>query len=150
MSQFSTQLIGRAWNLEIVGTYAQTELGHGTFIRGLETQVRESRKADAKAGGEGVILSRAKMTYLCCGLFLVCLFFAAIITYLCCGLFLVCLFFACEDNISWLWSFFDVSSSRVKITYLCCGLSFVCLFLTREDNISLLRYFSPVSFPRLE
>ncbi|CAL6351701.1 unnamed protein product [Bathycoccus prasinos] len=24
-------------NLEIVGTYAQTELGHGTFIRGLET-----------------------------------------------------------------------------------------------------------------
>ncbi|KAK3931837.1 putative peroxisomal acyl-coenzyme A oxidase 1 [Frankliniella fusca] len=29
--------ISRAWNLEIVGTYAQTELGHGTFIRGLET-----------------------------------------------------------------------------------------------------------------
>ncbi|XP_065085923.1 probable peroxisomal acyl-coenzyme A oxidase 1 [Ochlerotatus camptorhynchus] len=29
--------IGRAWNCEIVGTYAQTELGHGTFIRGLET-----------------------------------------------------------------------------------------------------------------
>ncbi|KAF5897773.1 peroxisomal acyl-coenzyme A oxidase 1 isoform X2, partial [Clarias magur] len=26
-----------AWNLEIVGTYAQTELGHGTHIRGLET-----------------------------------------------------------------------------------------------------------------
>ncbi|XP_053493211.1 peroxisomal acyl-coenzyme A oxidase 1 isoform X1 [Ictalurus furcatus] len=26
-----------AWNLEIIGTYAQTELGHGTHIRGLET-----------------------------------------------------------------------------------------------------------------
>ncbi|XP_075210147.1 acyl-coenzyme A oxidase 1-like [Lycorma delicatula] len=29
--------IGRAWNCEIICTYAQTELGHGTFIRGLET-----------------------------------------------------------------------------------------------------------------
>lgn len=29
--------LGRAWNNEIIGTYAQTELGHGTFIRGLET-----------------------------------------------------------------------------------------------------------------
>ncbi|KAK7576596.1 hypothetical protein V9T40_012882 [Parthenolecanium corni] len=29
--------ISRAWNLEIMCTYAQTELGHGTFIRGLET-----------------------------------------------------------------------------------------------------------------
>uniref|UniRef100_A0A8D8RJH7 Acyl-coenzyme A oxidase n=2 Tax=Cacopsylla melanoneura TaxID=428564 RepID=A0A8D8RJH7_9HEMI len=28
----------RAWNFEILGTYAQTELGHGTFIRGLETE----------------------------------------------------------------------------------------------------------------
>ncbi|XP_059058335.1 probable peroxisomal acyl-coenzyme A oxidase 1 [Achroia grisella] len=27
----------RAKNMEIIGTYAQTELGHGTFIRGLET-----------------------------------------------------------------------------------------------------------------
>lgn len=27
----------RAQNMEIIGTYAQTELGHGTFIRGLET-----------------------------------------------------------------------------------------------------------------
>ncbi|XP_051240041.1 peroxisomal acyl-coenzyme A oxidase 1 isoform X3 [Dicentrarchus labrax] len=26
-----------AWNLEIVGTYAQTEMGHGTHLRGLET-----------------------------------------------------------------------------------------------------------------
>lgn len=30
--------VGRAWNGEIIGTYAQTELGHGTFIRGLETE----------------------------------------------------------------------------------------------------------------
>ncbi|KAL0851514.1 hypothetical protein ABMA28_007305 [Loxostege sticticalis] len=29
--------IGRAFNLDVVGTYAQTELGHGTFVRGLET-----------------------------------------------------------------------------------------------------------------
>ncbi|XP_039754797.1 probable peroxisomal acyl-coenzyme A oxidase 1 [Pararge aegeria] len=28
----------KATNFEIIGTYAQTELGHGTFIRGLETQ----------------------------------------------------------------------------------------------------------------
>lgn len=28
----------RALNLEIIGTYAQTELGHGTFLRGLETK----------------------------------------------------------------------------------------------------------------
>lgn len=29
--------IQKAWCLDIIGTYAQTELGHGTFIRGLET-----------------------------------------------------------------------------------------------------------------
>ncbi|XP_015587511.1 probable peroxisomal acyl-coenzyme A oxidase 1 [Cephus cinctus] len=29
--------ISRAWTCSIIGTYAQTELGHGTFIRGLET-----------------------------------------------------------------------------------------------------------------
>lgn len=27
----------KAENLAILGTYAQTELGHGTFVRGLET-----------------------------------------------------------------------------------------------------------------
>ncbi|XP_064821053.1 peroxisomal acyl-coenzyme A oxidase 1-like isoform X1 [Oncorhynchus masou masou] len=26
-----------AWNLDIIGTYAQTEMGHGTHLRGLET-----------------------------------------------------------------------------------------------------------------
>lgn len=31
------QWMGRAWTGEIIGTYAQTELGHGTFLRGLET-----------------------------------------------------------------------------------------------------------------
>nr|XP_027226501.1 peroxisomal acyl-coenzyme A oxidase 1-like [Penaeus vannamei] len=30
--------LGRALRGEIVGTYAQTELGHGTFLRGLETR----------------------------------------------------------------------------------------------------------------
>lgn len=29
--------VARCWDGSIVGTYAQTELGHGTFIRGLET-----------------------------------------------------------------------------------------------------------------
>lgn len=29
--------LSRAWSCSIIGTYAQTELGHGTFIRGLET-----------------------------------------------------------------------------------------------------------------
>ncbi|KAK4320234.1 hypothetical protein Pmani_008885 [Petrolisthes manimaculis] len=29
--------MSRAWTGEIIGTYAQTELGHGTFLRGLET-----------------------------------------------------------------------------------------------------------------
>lgn len=29
--------VDRAMNLNIIGTYAQTELGHGTFVRGLET-----------------------------------------------------------------------------------------------------------------
>lgn len=29
--------LSKSWNSSIIGTYAQTELGHGTFIRGLET-----------------------------------------------------------------------------------------------------------------
>ncbi|XP_064101325.1 probable peroxisomal acyl-coenzyme A oxidase 1 [Macrobrachium nipponense] len=29
--------LGRAWAGEIIGTYAQTEIGHGTFLRGLQT-----------------------------------------------------------------------------------------------------------------
>ncbi|XP_071866974.1 acyl-coenzyme A oxidase 1-like [Bombus fervidus] len=29
--------INRAWSGDVIGTYAQTELGHGTFLRGLET-----------------------------------------------------------------------------------------------------------------
>ncbi|XP_048268857.1 probable peroxisomal acyl-coenzyme A oxidase 1 isoform X2 [Bombus terrestris] len=29
--------INRAWTGDVIGTYAQTELGHGTFLRGLET-----------------------------------------------------------------------------------------------------------------
>ncbi|XP_055529883.1 probable peroxisomal acyl-coenzyme A oxidase 1 [Wyeomyia smithii] len=36
--------IGRAWNCNIIGTYAQTELGHGTFIRGLETTATYDEK----------------------------------------------------------------------------------------------------------
>jgi acyl-CoA oxidase len=32
-----TYWLPRAYDLRVVGTYAQTELGHGTFVRGLET-----------------------------------------------------------------------------------------------------------------
>lgn len=42
----------RAWRMDgIIGTYAQTELGHGTFIRGLET------RADYDAQSEEFILN---------------------------------------------------------------------------------------------
>ncbi len=40
------QWLGRAWNLEIIGTYAQTEMGHGTFIRGLETTATYDEKTE--------------------------------------------------------------------------------------------------------
>ncbi|XP_054739565.1 probable peroxisomal acyl-coenzyme A oxidase 1 [Anastrepha obliqua] len=36
----------RADNCEIIGTYAQTELGHGTYLRGLETRADYDRQAD--------------------------------------------------------------------------------------------------------
>lgn len=32
-----TEWVPKAWNANIIGTYAQTELGHGTYVRGLET-----------------------------------------------------------------------------------------------------------------
>ncbi|KAH8235951.1 hypothetical protein KR032_011186, partial [Drosophila birchii] len=33
------QWLNRAWHMDgVIGTYAQTELGHGTFVRGLETR----------------------------------------------------------------------------------------------------------------
>lgn len=33
----------RAWKCQILGTYAQTEIGHGTFVRGLETTATYDR-----------------------------------------------------------------------------------------------------------
>ncbi|XP_067631928.1 acyl-coenzyme A oxidase 1-like [Eurosta solidaginis] len=36
----------RAENWEIIGTYAQTELGHGTYLRGLETRADYDRTTD--------------------------------------------------------------------------------------------------------
>jgi acyl-CoA oxidase len=36
--------VSRAWNCQIIGTYAQTEMGHGTFIRGLETTATYDQK----------------------------------------------------------------------------------------------------------
>ncbi|KAG6439560.1 hypothetical protein O3G_MSEX000877, partial [Manduca sexta] len=32
-----SEWLPRALSMQVIGTYAQTELGHGTFIRGLET-----------------------------------------------------------------------------------------------------------------
>eukprot|EP01119_Soliformovum_irregulare_P011146 TRINITY_DN2776_c0_g1_i1.p1 TRINITY_DN2776_c0_g1~~TRINITY_DN2776_c0_g1_i1.p1 ORF type:complete len:666 (-),score=227.53 TRINITY_DN2776_c0_g1_i1:202-2058(-) len=37
----------KALNYEIIGTYAQTELGHGTFLRGLETTATFDQSKDA-------------------------------------------------------------------------------------------------------
>lgn len=34
----------KAWDFSIIGTYAQTELGHGTFLRGLETRADYDEK----------------------------------------------------------------------------------------------------------
>ncbi|XP_061392969.1 probable peroxisomal acyl-coenzyme A oxidase 1 [Musca vetustissima] len=34
----------KAWDCSIIGTYAQTELGHGTFLRGLETRADYDEK----------------------------------------------------------------------------------------------------------
>lgn len=45
-SDQQAEFLGRAWNLEILGTYAQTELGHGTFIRGLETTATYDEKTE--------------------------------------------------------------------------------------------------------
>lgn len=36
--------MARAANYNIIGTYAQTELGHGTFLRGLETTATYDEK----------------------------------------------------------------------------------------------------------
>lgn len=36
----------RAENFEICATYAQTELGHGTFLRGLQTRADFDRETD--------------------------------------------------------------------------------------------------------
>ncbi|XP_018576010.1 probable peroxisomal acyl-coenzyme A oxidase 1, partial [Anoplophora glabripennis] len=36
----------KAWTCNIIGTYAQTELGHGTFIRGLETTATYDPKTE--------------------------------------------------------------------------------------------------------
>ncbi|XP_055840110.1 probable peroxisomal acyl-coenzyme A oxidase 1 [Episyrphus balteatus] len=38
--------VPKAESYEIIGTYAQTELGHGTFLRGLETRADFDRKTD--------------------------------------------------------------------------------------------------------
>lgn len=38
--------IQKAWECNIIGTYAQTELGHGTFIRGLETTATYNAKTE--------------------------------------------------------------------------------------------------------
>lgn len=44
--QQQAEWIQKAWNCDIIGTYAQTELGHGTFIRGLETTATYDPKTE--------------------------------------------------------------------------------------------------------
>ncbi|EDW82632.2 uncharacterized protein Dwil_GK25030 [Drosophila willistoni] len=49
--------LSRAWHMDgIIGTYAQTELGHGSYIRGLET------RADYDAEHEEFILNTPNLT----------------------------------------------------------------------------------------
>lgn len=36
-SEQQADWLPKAMGLKLIGTYAQTELGHGTFVRGLET-----------------------------------------------------------------------------------------------------------------
>lgn len=38
--------LGKAMNLEIIGTYAQTEMGHGTMLRKLETTATFDKQRD--------------------------------------------------------------------------------------------------------
>lgn len=38
--------LDRAKSMEVIGTYAQTELGHGTFVRGLETTATYDPKTE--------------------------------------------------------------------------------------------------------
>jgi len=40
------------YSLAIVGTYAQTELGHGTFVRGLETTATYDKATQVGGTGE--------------------------------------------------------------------------------------------------
>ena len=46
----------RAEQLQICGTYAQTELGHGTFLRGLET------RADYDSSTQEFVLNTPTLT----------------------------------------------------------------------------------------
>ncbi|EDW00371.1 probable peroxisomal acyl-coenzyme A oxidase 1 [Drosophila grimshawi] len=49
--------LGRAWRLDgIIGTYAQTELGHGSYVRGLET------RADYDVEREEFVLNTPTLT----------------------------------------------------------------------------------------
>lgn len=45
-TQQQAEWLLKAWTCNIIGTYAQTELGHGTFIRGLETTATYDPKTE--------------------------------------------------------------------------------------------------------
>lgn len=43
----------KCMGLQIIGTYAQTEMGHGTFVRGLETTATYDPQASKHPAGAG-------------------------------------------------------------------------------------------------
>jgi hypothetical protein len=49
----------RCYSLQIIGTYAQTELAHGTFVRGLETTATYDQQVRAWGALAAAVLGRA-------------------------------------------------------------------------------------------
>lgn len=54
------------YNLSIIGTYAQTELGHGTFVRGLETTATFDKQTQVRRHTSSVCV--CEMSIVCVNL----------------------------------------------------------------------------------